>query len=76
MLQLSAKMGDATEKTRKPLPRNPRTYKLFPKESFIDHPVGWLKWMKSTNYNVTDPELKELIKAFFKKRESRYEKAH
>jgi hypothetical protein len=71
MLQLSAKMGDATEKTRKPLPRNPRTYKLFPKESFIDHPVGWLKWMKSTNYNVTDPELKGLIKAFFKKRESR-----
>ena len=76
MIQIPTKMGNETEKTRRKLPRNPRTYKLFPKDSFIDHPVGWLKWMKSTGYNVIDPELKELIKKHFKKIEERYEKAH
>jgi hypothetical protein len=61
-------------KQRKKLPNNPHTFRLFPLESFKDHPVGWIKWMTRTNYQVTNSELKAALKDYFKKRESKYSK--
>jgi hypothetical protein len=74
MQLIKAKVEQTVTKERKKLPNNPHTFKLFPLESFKDHPVGWIKWMTRTNYQVTDSNLKAALKAYFKKRESKYSK--